>query len=96
MPGLYAKVTGACRQAGFVPDVVQKDVWLMQTLVASGRGAALVPASRRNLRSRGVVVHNEVHGLSPTVELGVTWRRDDRDAVPGSFLRAARELGRGS
>jgi hypothetical protein len=35
---------GDCRQAGFNPRAVQKDVWLMQTivgLVASGIGVAL-------------------------------------------------------
>ena len=33
MPGLYGQVTEACRQAGFVPNAVQKDIWLMQTIV---------------------------------------------------------------
>ena len=44
MPGLYGQVTEICRQAGFTPRAVQKDVWLMQTivgLVASGIGVAL-------------------------------------------------------
>jgi DNA-binding transcriptional LysR family regulator len=93
MPGLYGQVTEACRQAGFVPNAVQKDVWLMQTivgLVAGGTGVALVPASLRNLHRRGVV-YKSVHGLSPTVELGVIWRRDDRNAVLDSFLRVVRD-----
>jgi DNA-binding transcriptional LysR family regulator len=93
MPGLYGQVTEACRQAGFVPNAVQKDVWLMQTivgLVAGGTGVALVPASLRNLHRRGVV-YKTVHGLSPTVELGVVWRRDDRNAVLDSFLRVVRD-----
>ena len=93
MPGLYGQVTEACRQAGFIPNTVQKDVWLMQTivgLVAGGTGVALIPASLRNLRRRGVV-YKSVHGLSPTVELGVIWRRDDRGTVLSSFLRVARE-----
>jgi DNA-binding transcriptional LysR family regulator len=93
MPGLYGQVTKVCRQAGFVPKAVQKDVWLMQTivgLVAGGIGVALVPASLRNLHRRGVV-YKSVHGLSPTVELGVIWRRDDRNAVLDSFLRVVRD-----
>jgi DNA-binding transcriptional LysR family regulator len=93
MPGLYGQVTKACRQAGFVPNAVQQDVWLMQTivgLVAGGTGVALVPASLRNLHRRGVV-YKSVHGLSPTVELGVIWRRDDRNAVLDSFLRVVRD-----
>ncbi len=93
MPGLYGQVTEACRQAGFVPKAVQKDVWLMQTivgLVAGGIGVALVPCSLRNLHRSGVV-YKAVYGLSPTVELGVVWRRDDLGVVLSSFLRAVRE-----
>jgi DNA-binding transcriptional LysR family regulator len=93
MPGLHAQVTGACEQAGFAPEAVQKDVWLMQTIVGlvAGRiGVALVPASLRNLRRRGVV-YKAVAGLSPTVETGMLWRRDDPGVVLRSFLRVARE-----
>ena len=92
MPGLYGQVTEACRQAGFTPNAVQKDVWLMQTivgLVAGSRGVALVPSSLQNLHRRGVV-YKPVHGLSPTVALGVVWRRDDPGVVLNSFLRVAR------
>lgn len=92
IPGLYGQVTEACRQAGFTPNAVQKDVWLMQTivgLVAGNIGVALVPASVRNLRRKGVV-YKSVHGLSPTVELGVIWHREGPGAVLNSFLRVAR------
>jgi DNA-binding transcriptional LysR family regulator len=57
MPGIFGQVTLACRQTGFVPRVVQKDVWFMQTivdLVAGDIGVALVPASLRNLRRRAL------------------------------------------
>lgn len=97
MPGLYGQVTAACHQAGFAPNAVQKDVWLMQTivgLVAGGTGVALVPSSLRNLHRKGVV-YRSVHGLSPTVELGVIWRRDDRGAVLNLFLQVTREGLRG-
>jgi DNA-binding transcriptional LysR family regulator len=93
MPGLFGQVTRACRQAGFVPRAVQKDVWLMQTvvgLVAGDMGVALVPASLRNLRRRGVI-YKPVDGLSPTVELGMVWRRDDPGAVLRSFVRVVRD-----
>src|SRR5829696_9975538 len=92
IPGLYGHVMQVCCQAGFVPRAVQKDVWLMQTivgLVAGGTGVALVPASLRNFRRKGVV-YKSVHGLSPTVELGLIWRRDDQGAVLNSFLEVAR------
>jgi DNA-binding transcriptional LysR family regulator len=96
MPGLYGQVTEVCRQAGFTPRAVQKDVWLMQTivgLVASAIGVALVPASLRNIRRKGVV-YRTVRGLSPTVETGVVWRRDDSSAVLSAFLDVVGEVAR--
>jgi DNA-binding transcriptional LysR family regulator len=65
----------------------------MQTivgLVAGAIGVALVPASLRNLHRRGVV-YKSVYGLSPTVELGLIWRRDNPSMVLNSFLQVARE-----
>lgn len=93
MPGLYGQVTEACRRAGFTPNAVQKDVWLMQTivgLVAGGIGVALVPSSLQNIPRRGVA-YKPVHGLLPTIELGVIWRRDVSGTVLKSFLKVARE-----
>jgi DNA-binding transcriptional LysR family regulator len=94
MPGLYAQVMDVCRQAGFTPRAVQKDVWLMQTiigLVAGGLGVALVPNSLRNVRRQGVV-YKLVRGLSPTVEMAVVWRRGDTSSVLQAFLRTVREI----
>lgn len=97
MSGLYGQVAEACRQAGFIPNAVQKDVWAIQTivgLVAGGIGVALVPASAQNLSRKGVI-YKPVDGLSPTVELAVVWRRDDSRVVLNSFLQVAREGFRG-
>jgi len=96
MPGLYGQVTEMCRQAGFTPRAVQKDVWLMQTivgLVASGIGVALVPASLRNFRRKGVV-YKRVRSLSPTLEMGVVWRRGHSSAVLSAFLDVVGEFAR--
>ena len=94
IPGLYGHVMQVCCQAGFVPRAVQKDVWLMQTivgLVAGGTGVALVPASLRNFRRKGVV-YKTVRGLSPTVEMGMVWRRGDSSAVLWAFLDVVEEV----
>lgn len=94
MPGLHEKVVEACREAGFEPEAVQKEVWLMQTivgLVAGGMGVALVPASLQNLPRAGVV-YRTVRGLSSTVEMGVVWRRDERNPVVRSFLKVVDEI----
>jgi DNA-binding transcriptional LysR family regulator len=97
MPGLYAQVIEACRAAGFAPRAVQKDVWLMQTivgLVAGGIGVALVPDSTRSLPRQGVV-YRPVRGAQATVEMAAVWRREDGSAVLRSFLRVVEELGPG-
>lgn len=94
MPGLHAQVMEACRQAGFVPQAVQKEIWLMQTivgLVAGGLGVALVPSSLRNLRRKGVV-YKTVRDLSPTVEMGVVWRHDEDAPVLHSFLKVVEKV----
>ncbi len=94
-PSLYGKVTDICRQAGFTPKAIQKEVGLMQTiicLVAGGIGVALVPASLQNLNRKGVV-YREVQDLMPIVEMGVVWRRDDdTDPVLNSFLNVVDEV----
>lgn len=93
MPGLYGQVTQACREAGFTPEAVQKDVWLMQTivgLVAGNLGVSLVPASLRNFRRTGVV-YRSVADLLPTVELGMVWRKGNQGPVMESFLSYALE-----
>jgi len=94
MINLYGQVIKTCRQAGFVPNAVQNDVWLMQTivgLVAGGTGVALVPASLCNFHRKGVV-YRSVYGLSPTVELGVVRHSNDKSPVVSSFLKLVREI----
>ena len=94
VPACYGHIMEACRRAGFFPKAVQKDVWLMQTivdLVAGGLGVALVPASLKNLRRTGVT-YKEIKDLSITVEIGVVWRRDDPSAVLQAFLEVVEEI----
>lgn len=94
MPGLYAQVIEACRAAGFTPWAVQKDVWLIQTivgLVAGGIGVALVPGSTLSLPRQGVV-YRPLRGATPTVEMAAVWRRGDASAVLRSFLRVVHEV----
>jgi DNA-binding transcriptional LysR family regulator len=98
MPGLYGQVTETCHRAGFTPRAVQKDVWLMQTivgLVAGGTGVALVPDCVRALGREGVVYRpvRGPEGRAPIVEMGVVWRNEDEGAVLGSFLQATRAAG---
>jgi DNA-binding transcriptional LysR family regulator len=90
MPGLHARVLEACAAAGFEPDAVQKDVWLMQTilgLVAAGLGVALVPASVRHLNRTGVAFRRLRDAGAP-IELGALWRAEETSATVRNFLAA--------
>lgn len=88
MPGLYTIVVQACERAGFTPHVVQRDVWLMQTivgLVAGGMGVSVVPASVRRLQRAGASFLS-LSDVSERAETAVAWRRGDTPPVLGSFL----------
>jgi len=88
MPGLNARVLDACRRAGFEPQPVQEDVWLMQTslgLVAAGLGVALVPASVRRLNRTGVAFR-PLRDAGEEVELGAFWRAEDRAPALRNFV----------
>jgi DNA-binding transcriptional LysR family regulator len=93
LPACYGQIIETFRQAGFLPNVVQRDVSLMQTivgLVAGGLGIALVPASLQNLRSTGVT-YKKIKDLSPALEMGLVWRRDDTSTVLRTFLKVVDE-----
>lgn len=87
MPGLNARVLDTCRRAGFAPEPVQRDVWLMQTvlgLVAGGLGVALVPSSVQHLNRTGVSFRRLKDPGEP-VELGACWRGEDRSPTLRNF-----------
>ena len=77
-----------CRRAGFEPVAVQKDVWLMQSivgLVAAGIGVALEPASVQNLRRAGAV-YLPLEDRSE-VNLATVWRHEHDSPVLAAFIR---------
>lgn len=98
-PGLYDIVTGLAARAGFSLNVAQEAIQ-MQTvvsLVSSGLGAAVVPASLANLGRRGVV-YREIADRHPKLDLWLAWRRGPGGATAGSagreFVAQARRLAR--
>ena len=93
-PRYYDVYVGACRRAGFTPRVLHPGS--MQTnlgLVSAGLGVALMPASIRNLRRRGVV-YRPLAPPVPWVEMAVAYRSDERSSVVRAFLDVVRGLGR--
>jgi len=91
--GLYDDIVSFCRQAGFSPRVEQEAVQ-MQTivsLVSSGLGVALIPASLRHLARTGVV-YRSLRETGPSTEIALAWRmRDTRPALQ-RFLEAVRSV----
>jgi DNA-binding transcriptional LysR family regulator len=88
--GLSDVVLGLCTRAGFAPRVAQEAVQ-MQTvvsLVSSGLGVAIVPASLLNLRRKGVV-YRPVRDPHPKIELRLAWRRNPRAAALKQFVALA-------
>jgi DNA-binding transcriptional LysR family regulator len=98
-PGLHDIVAALTARAGFAPRVAQEAIQ-MQTvvsLVSSGLGVALVPASVANLGRRGVV-YRELADAHPKLDLWLAWRRGAAGATAGvaarEFIQRARRLAR--
>jgi len=92
-PGLYDIVSGLATRAGFSLNVAQEAIQ-MQTvvsLVSSGLGAAVVPASVANLGRRGVV-YRPISDRHPTLELWLAWRQGVAAAAAAEFTDQARQL----
>lgn len=94
-PGLYDIVAGLAARAGFSPQVAQEAIQ-MQTvvsLVSSGLGVAIVPASIANLGRRGVA-YREIADPHPRLDVWLAWRRGALSAAGSDFLAHARRIAR--
>jgi DNA-binding transcriptional LysR family regulator len=98
-PGLYDIVAALAARAGFAPRIAQEAIQ-MQTvvsLVSSGLGVALVPASVANLGRRGVV-YREIADAHPRLDLWLAWRRGTVGTTAGiaarEFIQHARRIAR--
>ncbi|OZI77920.1 LysR family transcriptional regulator [Bordetella genomosp. 12] len=86
--GLSADIIAACRRQGFNPTLRQRAPQLSSAvnLVAAGIGVAVVPASMRHMRARGI--HYLPLDLDwPRAVLGLAVRRAERAAVVDNLLR---------
>jgi len=92
-PGLYDIVAGLAARAGISFNVAQEAIQ-MQTvvsLVSSGLGAAIVPASLANLGRRGVV-YRPLADRHPGLELWLAWPPGALSAAGREFVAQARAL----
>jgi DNA-binding transcriptional LysR family regulator len=94
-PGLYDIVRGLAARAGIALNVAQEAIQ-MQTvvsLVSSGLGVAIVPASVANLGRRGVV-YRELADRHPRLDLWLAWPRAALGAAGRDFVAHARRIRR--
>ncbi len=90
-PGLYDIVRGLAARAGIPLNVAQEAIQ-MQTvvsLVSSGLGVAIVPASVANLGRRGVA-YRPLAERHPRLELWLAWPRAALSAAAREFVAHAR------
>jgi DNA-binding transcriptional LysR family regulator len=90
-PGLFSRITALFDELGIAPNVVQREVWMMQTiigLVAAGLGVAIVPSSVALQRRDGVAYRPLLQDPGP-VEMTIAWRRDGQSAALSEFVRVA-------
>ncbi|HEX2567332.1 MAG TPA: LysR family transcriptional regulator [Burkholderiales bacterium] len=94
-PGLYAIVAGLAARGGISLNVAQEAIQ-MQTvvsLVSSGLGAAIVPASVANLGRRGVA-YRELADPHQRLDVWLAWRRGTLSAAQREFIAQARQAQR--
>jgi DNA-binding transcriptional LysR family regulator len=92
-PGLYDIVSGLAARAGYALTVAQEAIQ-MQTdvsLVSSGLGAAIVPASLANLGRKGVV-YRPIADRHPSLDLWLAWRPGALTPAGRDFLAQAQRL----
>ena len=91
-PGSHDQILAVCRSAGFSPRVVQEGSQAeVASLVASGAGVAIVPASLRAIRRAGVL-YRPLHER-PMTQLDVVWRKGAALPVLNAFLAEVQQIG---
>ena len=91
-PALHDAILGCFRAAGITPEIGQQAIQ-MQTivgLVSAGMGLALVPQSVAKLMRPGVE-YRALRDVTPLVETGLAWRRDNTSPVLQGFLELLRK-----
>ncbi len=91
-PAFHDQILACLRDAGLSPRIGQEAIQ-MQTivsLVSAGMGFALVPQSVSNMKRPGVE-YRAMQEISPWVEIGLAWRRDNTSPVLSAFRERMRK-----
>jgi len=95
--GLHDATVIACRAAGFSPRIGQEAPRITSalSLVASGLGIAVVPASLQQMRMDGVIYRRLKGAGQPKAILSLASRRGDASAVVRQFVNLVKATSRG-
>lgn len=97
-PGCYDYIVGCCREAGFNPDVAQRNEPQLYSgaatyrVVASGAGVGIVARPLVSDSRPAGVVFRPLREPTPVLSLVAAWRRDDGSANLQAFLEVVREF----
>jgi DNA-binding transcriptional LysR family regulator len=86
-PHIYDQVVGACRKAGFSPDIVQEatPMTTLIGLVAAGVGIGLVTKSLQVIRRPGVA-YRRIDGNPVRLPFAAAWRSGQTSPVVRRFI----------
>jgi DNA-binding transcriptional LysR family regulator len=86
--GMYDATIAACRAAGFSPRVGQQAPRITSTLslIATGLGISLVPASLQRMNMDGVAYRRLTGAVQPKAVLNLASRRGDPSELVRQFL----------
>ena len=95
-PALYEAMVAACLEAGFSPRLGQEAprITTALSLVATGFGVTLVPASMRRMALEGVTYRDLAGATQAKAFLSLAARRDDMSAAVRHFMTLVRRTAR--
>lgn len=90
-PGLHARVTSLCLDAGFSPRIVQvsRELYTTVSLVESGLGVTIIPSSIRKMGWTGVR-YLAIAAADASTRIDMTWRTGNTRPVLRAFMDVAR------
>ena len=90
--GYHARVSNACQEAGFTPNVIEEveQLHTMVSLVSAGLGVSIVAASVSRFQPPNVVFRS-LDDPQLYIEFGLAWREDDPSPAVAAFRDTARK-----
>ncbi|MEH7177514.1 LysR substrate-binding domain-containing protein [Neobacillus vireti] len=91
-PNYYDTILAVFHKAGFTPKIYQETdgIYNILTFVSAEWGVAICSELAMEIQKPGVVF-KRIRGEYPTVDLSLTWRKDENYPVLNSFISIFRE-----